>query len=53
MGTARAKEQTTAPAEFDGMEDHKRKNFRGKGKRPGGSSGKKGMKRHKRGSKRY
>lgn len=49
----RAKEQVTAPPEFDGAEDHKRKNFGRKGKKPGGSSGKKGMKKHKRHSKRY
>lgn len=49
----RAKEQITAPAKFDGAEDHKRKNFKGKHKRPGGHSGKGKMKKHKRHSKRY
>jgi len=49
----RAKESTTDPAMFDGAEDHKRKNFKGKHKRPGGHSGKGKVKKHKRHMKRY
>lgn len=48
MGTARAKEQTTAPEMFDGAEDMGRKDYGRKGKSPRGHSGKSGMRKHKR-----
>jgi hypothetical protein len=50
--TARPKESITAPSKFDGAEDFKRKNFKGKHKRPGGHSGKGHMKKHRRSKRR-
>lgn len=52
MGTARAKFQTDAPESEVGENLPAHKNFRNHKARPGGHSGKVGMKKHKRSKRR-